>query len=137
MDWSRFAAQTEIYGLTIKGTQEVQGLIAIQYDDVAQAVHIVWGVTAPHNNIWQYGTQKYQGVGGHLIAIASQLSVQRGYGGCIYAEAADRKLFEYYIREFRGIPLPPIDHLYRFMLSEEETAKIREVYQYDWMETMD
>ena len=79
----------------MKGDDEIQGMIAVQYDDVAMAVHAIWGCTAPHNNVWTNGKQKYSGVGGHLFAIASELSYQHGYDGFVYGEAADRKLYEW------------------------------------------
>lgn len=43
----------------------------------------------------------------------------------MYAEAVNRELYTYYIREFQAIALPPIDHPYRFMLSGAVTAGIK------------
>lgn len=134
INWNNFSANTEIYALVLKGTNDVQGLIAIQYDDSAKAVYIAWGCTAPQNNIWQYGKQKFSGVGGHLLAIASELSVRHGYEGFIYGEAMDKKLFDYYCNNFGAMYLPPLHNPYRFMLSDEATAYLREVYNYDWTE---
>lgn len=107
-------------------------MIAIEYDRIAKAVHLVWGCTAPHNNVWEYGEQKFIGVGGHLLAIAAELSERQGYEGYLYGEAMDQELFHYYIDEFHALPLPPADHPYRFMLSSDVTKKIREVYDYEW-----
>ncbi len=132
INWSKFSEGTEIYALVLKGTIDIQGLIAISYDDEAKAVYAQWGCVSPHNNIWQYGKKKYSGVGGHLIAIASDLSVRHGYDGFIYAEAMDKELYDYYCREFNAMPLPPINNPYRFMLSDVSTARIREVYNYEW-----
>ena len=75
VNWSEFPKGTEVYALVLKGTNDVQGMVAVQYDDDAQAVYVLWGCTAPQNNVWQYGKQKFSGVGGHLIAIASNLSI--------------------------------------------------------------
>ena len=111
----------------------IQGMIAVENDDVANAIHVVWTCTAPENNVWANKTQKYSGVGGHLFAIASELSVQRGYDGYIYGEAMDRQLFEYYQKEFGAFPIPARDgHPYTFMLTDKATQRIREVYDYVW-----
>ena len=63
-------------------------MVAIQYDTEARAVHLIWGCTAPHYNIWKYGKQEYRGVGGHLIAIAAELSEKHGYDGFLYGDAS-------------------------------------------------
>ena len=34
--------------------------------------------------------------------------------------------------EFHAVPLPSSEHQYRFMLSDDATQKIREVYDYAW-----
>ena len=70
VNWSKFEANVEIYALVLKGTVDIQGLIALE--DIAQskAVHILWAVAAPQNNIYKYGKKLYSGVGGHLFAIA-------------------------------------------------------------------
>lgn len=132
VNWSKFPEGTEIYALVLKGTMDIQGLVAIQYDKEAQAVYVLWGCTSPDNNIWEYGRKKYEGVGGHLFAIASDLLVKAGYDGFVYAEAMDEDLFNYYIKEFGALPLPPVNNPYRFMISDDMTAKIREVYTYEW-----
>lgn len=132
VNWSKFSEKTEVYALVLKGTNDIQGMIAIQYDEEAKAVYLLWGCSAPHNNIWQYGKQKYSGVGGHLFAIASDLSVKKGYDGFIYAEAMDEELYNYYCEKFHAAYLPSKNNPYRFMLSDKVTAKIREVYNYEW-----
>ena len=123
----------EVYALVIIGSMDIQGMIAIENDDEAKAIHVVWACTAPENNIWRNGKQKYTGVGGHLLAITSELSVRRGYEGFIYGEAMDRELFEYYQKAFGAFPIPPREsHPYTFMLTDKATAKLREVYDYVW-----
>ena len=133
VNWSNFSADTEVYALVLKGTMDIQGMVAIQYDDEAKAVYVVWGCTSPQNNIWQNGFQVYSGVGGHLFAIASDLSVKHGYDGFVYAEAMDEELFNYYCEELGAIYLPALEgNPFRFMLTDETTSKLREVYNYDW-----
>ena len=132
VNWSKFSNETEIYASVLKGTTDIQGLIAIAYDEVALAINIRWACVAPHNDKWRFGKQKFSGAGGHLLAIASELSVRHGYEGFIYGEATDKELFEYYCRDFGALPLPPTNNPYKFMLSDETTKRIREVYNYDW-----
>lgn len=132
VDWSKFPVGTEVYALVLKGTMDIQGMIAMKYDEESRAVYILWGCTAPENNIWEYGRKKYAGVGGHLFAIASELSFQKGYDGYIVAEAMDEALFQYYVSEFGALPLPPINNPYRFMISDVMSERIREVYRYEW-----
>lgn len=132
VNWSKFDQDTEIYALVLKGTVDIQGLVAVKYDDENRAVHLLWGCTAPQNNIWMYGRQKYAGVGGHLFAIASELSVKHGYEGFVYGEAMDQALYHYYINKYNAIPLPALGVPFRFMLSEKTTEVIREVYDYEW-----
>lgn len=132
VNWSEFPKGTEVYALVLRGTNDIQGMVAVQYDDDAQAVYVLWGCTAPQNNIWQYGKQKFSGVGGHLIAIASSLSVRHGYDGFLYAEAMDKELYDYYCDQFGAAYLPPLHNPYRFMLSDEATERIREVYTFEW-----
>jgi len=132
VNWSKFSKETEVYALVLKGTNDIQGLIAVRYDEIAKAVYVKWACTAPHNNIWQFGTQKFAGVGGHLLAIASDLSVNHGYDGFIFGEAMDKDLYNYYCNEFGALPLPRKNNPYRFMLSDMSTAHLREVYSYEW-----
>ena len=134
VNWGKFPEGTEVYALVIKGTVDIQGMVAIDYDHDAKAVHVQWGCTAPQNNVWEYGSQKYKGVGGHLLAVASELSMRVGFEGFIYGEAMDKELYDYYIDEFGALPLPPTYHPYRFMIPDNESKKLREVYDYDWTE---
>lgn len=92
VNWSKFPSDTEIYALVLKGTMDIQGMIAVQPDDASKAMYITWGCVSPSNNIWQYGEKRFSGVGGHLFAIASELSMKRGYDGFVYGEATDQKL---------------------------------------------
>lgn len=40
----------EVYALVIKGTVDIQGLVALEKDDDAKAIYISWMVAAPQNN---------------------------------------------------------------------------------------
>ncbi len=113
---------------------EIQGLVAVSPNDEADSMFIDWACTAPHNNIHKYGKQKFSGVGGHLFAIASELSMRYGYGGWVYGYAMDQEIYEYYIRKFGAYSLPRSIHPFGIYLTGEQTRRIREVYDYEWTE---
>lgn len=136
VNWSKFDSNTEIYALVIKGTVNIQGMIAVRPNNDEQALDILWACVSPENNIWEYGKKKYAGVGGHLFAIAGDLSIKYGFDGFLVGEAADKDLFEYYQREYHAAPLPPINNPYRLMFSDKATKSIMEVYNYEWTDSI-
>ena len=99
----------EIYALVLKGTVDVQGLIALKNDTDANAVYIRWACTAPHNNIWEHA-------------------------GVFHADAMDEKLLEHYIEKFNAWSMPISNRPFHFVVEEESAQKLREVYTYDWSE---
>ena len=132
INWSALPASTDIYAITIKDSTEIEGIIAVENDYNAQALYIVWACTAPHNNKWEYGTQKYEGVGGHLFAIAAEESEKRGFEGFLVGEAMDKDIYKHYITNYHAAPLPPINNPYRFMVSDSASKGIRKEYDYEW-----
>ena len=61
-----------------EGDNTVQGRISVKVDGGVADVEIV--ETAPHN----YGhLGKYEGVGGHLFAVACQISMEAGCDGVV------------------------------------------------------
>ena len=134
VNWSKFGDDVEVYALVLKGTVDVQGLIAVRYDSLAKAVHIIWACTAPWNNKIKNGNQTYQGVGGHLFAIAAELSFKHGYDGYVFGDAINKEVFEYYLTHFQAIPINVGSGLKRFMIDGENTQKLMEVYNYEWTE---
>lgn len=79
-----------IYELFLKDDAVVQGRISLKIEGGVADVEIV--EAAPHN----YGHNgQYQGVGGHLFAIACQKSLEAGYGGFV-AFTSKSNLVEYY-----------------------------------------
>ncbi len=48
--WSELAKKNEIYALVIKGTVDIQGMLAIRNDPDMKAAFIAWMVAAPQNN---------------------------------------------------------------------------------------
>lgn len=131
VNWIELAEEAEIYALVIKGTFSIQGLIAVHDDTASKTAFIDWAVASPENNTQFYPEKKYNGVGGHLFAIAAEKSIQYGYGGAISGFAANRALMDYYIKEFAAYPICQL-HPYQIFIDEEQGQKIREVYSYEW-----
>lgn len=69
----------QVYGLYVDGSDEVQGLIALEHhrDDFYTYVSLV--ESSPKNRI----DKVYSGVGGHLFAIACKLSFDVGNDGYV------------------------------------------------------
>lgn len=132
VNWSKFDSDTEIYALVLAGTMDIQGLVALKRDDGAQGVYISWACASPENDVYYTGNRKFFGVGGHLIALASDKSVEYGYGGFIHADAADADLLKHFVESYNGFSVPYPGHPYHFLMDENATAKIREVYDYEW-----
>lgn len=134
VNWSEFESEASIYALVLKGTMDIQGLIALRPNLAKDfmAVHILWACTAPHNNVWEHGKQKYKGVGGHLFAIAADISEKVGCGGYLYGEAMDEEVLQYYMEHFKAERLPKVIHPYAMMIRGENTKRFREVYNYEW-----
>lgn len=90
-DWSKTEkAGYDIYELFLAGDDTVQGRISLRIDGGVADVDIV--ESAPHN---YSHTGKYQGVGGHLFAIACQISMEAGCDGYV-AFTAKSDLIAYY-----------------------------------------
>ena len=128
VNWSKFDSAVEIYALVLKGTVDIQGLIALKYVSQSKAVHILWAVAAPQNNIYRYGKKLYSGVGGHLFAIAGNRSAKLGYGGLVYSEAMDREIMEHYIANYGAeyFPFGIPEHPFRIVIDIKAMDKIRE-----------
>lgn len=132
VNWSRFSNEVKIYALVLKGTVNIQGLIALTDDRSAQGVYINWACASPENDVYFTGKRRFYGVGGHLLAIAADKSMEYGYGGFLHAEAMDRGLLEHFCLNHgaKHIPLPNQPN--HFILDEEATSRIRKEYIYAW-----
>lgn len=131
VNWADLLAENEIYALVIKGTVDIQGLVALQPIDDYNAVYVTWMCAAPQNNPMIADQKKYIGVGGHLFAIAADRSISAGYGGALTGNAADQELVKHYGDVFGAVHLG-ILHPYQFFIDEDNAVKIREVYDYEW-----
>lgn len=74
----------KVYGLTLAGRQEIQGLISMVPDQAHKSIHVGLVEAAPHN-VGAKGA--YKGVGAHLFAIAAKASLDAGYGGHVCFDA--------------------------------------------------
>ena len=61
VNWAELLAEHEVYALVIKGTTDVQGLVALQKNDDYQAVYVAWMCVAPQNNKEIVDQPKYIG----------------------------------------------------------------------------
>ena len=113
-----------IYKLTLKNDDEIQGLIAVTDYPKDKALYINLAESAPSN----IGlNKKYEGVGGHLFAIAAQVSLLKGYGGFLFLDAKNTELVEYYSQKFGAILLG-MPHPYRMFIDEENAQKLLKIY---------
>ena len=116
-------AYCNIYKLQIEGDNEIQGLVAAEV--VRGAVYIHLAESAPHN---QPHGKKYDGVGGHLFAIAVKLSLAMGFGGYVFFEAKNSELAEHYTNSLGARLLRTRIHEYRMEIDEESAQKLIEKY---------
>lgn len=130
-DWSKLVDHCEIYALVLKGTVDIQGMIAISPSSDMQAVYVEWMCSAPNNNHQIVENPEFKGVGGHLFAIAVQKSMEYGFDGVLTGFAANEKLLKHYKKVFSAEHLG-ILHPYQFAIMEDESRKIMEVYDYEW-----
>lgn len=131
INWADLLAENEVYALVIKGTTDIQGMVALQRNDDYQAVYITWMCAAPQNNKEIVEKPKYLGVGGHLFAIAIDKSIEYGYEGVVTGFAADEALMQHYCEVFNAFPLRAL-HPYQIMIDEISANTIKEVYTYEW-----
>lgn len=131
VDWASLLDTDEIYALVVKGTVDIQGLVAIERDDDSRAIYVSWMVAAPQNNKMLTENIKNLGVGGHLFAIAADKSVEYGYDGFLYGFAANKELLEHYMESFKA-DFIGMRHPYQFMIDDIGAKEIREVYDYEW-----
>lgn len=127
-DWAHKSLRdSEIYKLTRKGDMEIQGLVAIESDPKNLCYHLSLAESAPHN----LGSSKlYEGVGGHLFAVAVQKSLDAGYGGFIYFEAKNAELVKHYTEKF-GAQWIGRPHQYSMIIDEDAARTLIKAYTLD------
>jgi hypothetical protein len=115
--------KTNIYKLLIKGDDTIQGLVSAEV--VRGAVYVHLAESASHN---RGENSQYEGVGGHLFAVAMRLSMALGFGGYIYFDAKNIELVEHYSKMLGATMLPTRFYEYRMEVQEEMATKIIEKY---------
>lgn len=115
---------TDIYKLQIKGDSKIQGLVALTKFERDRAIYVNIAESAPHN----LGLDKlYNGVGGHLFAIAAQTSKDLGYGGFVFMDAKNVELVKHYHNTL-GAQLLGIPHQYRMFIDEIAAERLLNIY---------
>lgn len=134
VNWSKFSSEAEIYALVLKGTVDIQGMIALENAVQSKAVHILWAVAAPQNNVYRHGKKLYSGVGGHLFAIAGNRSIKLGYSGLVYGEAMNQEIMDHYIEHYGAefFPFGVPKHPFRIVIDSEAMKRITEEYTYEY-----
>lgn len=131
VDWHELLKENEIYALVIHGSVDIQGLLAVRPEESMTSAFVTWMCASPDNNPQLTEEKRYEGVGGHLFAIAAQRSFDYGFEGAISGFAADRKLMGHYCKVFDAEPICML-HPYQIFIPEASGAKIKEVYDYEW-----
>jgi len=123
-DWSdRELARCNIYKLQLKDDDEIQGLVATEF--FRGAVYISLAESAPHN---QLPNKKYDGVGGHLFAIAIKLSIAVDCGGYVFFDAKNTELVKHYTDKFGANLLGARIHQYRMEIDVDAAQELIEKY---------
>jgi len=112
-----------IYKLQLKDDEVIQGLIAAEVVRGAIFVHLV--ESAPHNHPQN---KKYEGVGGHLFAIAIKLSLAMGFGGYVYFDAKNQELADHYTKAFGAQCVRTRYHDFRMEIDGKEAHSLIEKY---------
>ncbi len=133
VDWEKLLAENEVFALVVKGTADIQGMVALSPNSDYQAIYINWMCAAPCNNKEIVSEPKYQGVGGHLFAIAIDKSFEYGFDGVVTGFAANADLLMHYVDVFEAFPLRAL-HPYHFVIEEMAARRIKGVYTYEWTE---
>ncbi len=115
---------TDIYKLALDGDVDPQGLIAISDDPDNYAIYVNLVESAPHN---KGKGGDFEGVGGHLFAIAAKLSVDKGYEGYLFLDAKNMELVSHYENTL-GARLIGGAHPYRMVIDESAAKRLIEKY---------
>ena len=87
-------------------------------------------MAAPQNNKELVATKRYNGVGGHLLAIAAQKSMEYGFNGDMTGFAMDEKLVNHYC-DIHGAEYLGVLHEFQIAFDAVASKKLMEVYTYE------
>ena len=123
-DWAdRELARCNIYKLQLVDDDVIQGLVATEF--FRGAVYVSLVESAPHN---QPPNKQYEGVGGHLFAIAIKLSMAVDCGGYVFFDAKNPELVEHYTEKFGANLLGARIHEYRMEIDVDAAQTLIEKY---------
>ena len=130
VNWRDMAKKYEVLGVYVAGEKEPQGLIALKYE--VNATYIAFAQVAPQNNkrILNGGQSRFEGVGGHLFAIAAEHSLKNGGHGFMHGYAVNERVLKHYIDKFGAQHISTHLHEFHFIIDEEASAALRELYTY-------
>lgn len=120
-------SKCEIYKLTVSGNDSIQGLVAITDFSRDAAVYVNLAESSPNN---LGASKQYNGVGGHLFAIAAERSVQLGHGGFIFLDAKNMQLVQHYSKALGAI-LIGRPHPYRMIIDETAAQRLLKLYNFE------
>lgn len=131
VNWSALTPKNEVYALVIKGTVDIQGLVAVEDNTDYDAVYIAWAVAAPFNNPEYCEQKKYVGVGGHLLAIAAERSMALGHEGFLTGFCRNEDILQHFVKEYGAVPIRMLQE-HQIAFYPDAAQRIREVYDYEW-----
>lgn len=89
--------ENQVFGMFLKGKDDLQGVIAIQEHKENQLIHIELMEAAPVNRL-DHPNRKYTGVGKNLLCFAIHQSFELGYDGYIGLSAKRNFNDMYYLK---------------------------------------
>ncbi len=129
-NWKDRPKNENIYGLYIKNSKQIQGLIALRPE--RGCVYVASAAASPNNNpLLNNGNKEYLGVGGHLFAIAAEECLKIDDYGAIYGYAVNEKVLNHYIKEFNAMYIPTRTHEYQFFIETEDAINLLRKYNYE------
>lgn len=85
---------------------------------------------SPENNPLISEPKRYECVGGHLLAIVAQRSIDYGHEGRMMGFAANKELLNHYVDAFHAEHIGTLQE-YHIVVFVDEAEKIMEVYDYE------
>ena len=133
-NWGDLTKNCDIYALVVKGSVDIQGLVAMDLEQSTNmnAGFIAWAVAAVWNNPELVDQKRYVGVGGHLLAIASDWSINHGHDGVMTGYCRNVDIMNHFITAYDAEHIDTGLHPFHIVFEQEPSQKIREVYDYEW-----
>lgn len=120
------------FKLAVEGSDEIQGLIAMTEPNQPGAYpKVLWAVANPKSqgNIVGADGKEFDGIGGHLFAIACDVSRRWGYEGEWIGQAANKRLLGHYIEK---MGVEQLGNSLQFIVSDDAVDSLSEIYNFRW-----